>query len=164
ARHGNASTGAILLGPSLLQAAVSPIRIAGRVRGVLVLASACDDTLARRIRNLTRAEITIVARGAALASTLERPEERRDAALLAGGLAGQRIVLPLRGLVDAAAAMEQGDYERPIGVRRRDEIGVLAVSFEAMRGHQKERVEALRDLTRLRSEFIAMTARELEPT
>jgi signal transduction histidine kinase len=83
------------------------------------------------------------------------------AAMLAGWLAAQVVVTPLRRLVAAATAMERGDYERPIGVRSHDEIGYLARRFEEMREHERQRISALRGLTRMRSEFIGMASREL---
>lgn len=54
---------------------------------------------------------------------------------------GRRITRPLASLTDAAEAIEGGDYSRRIPSPRRDEIGRLARSFDAM----ARKVEASRD-------------------
>jgi two-component system, OmpR family, phosphate regulon sensor histidine kinase PhoR len=49
-----------------------------------------------------------------------------------GYLVSQRIVLPLNHLVQTSAAVSQGNLSQRSGIKREDEIGVLAESFDNM--------------------------------
>ena len=62
-------------------------------------------------------------------------------ALIAIGsvLTARRIITPLRALTASARQLAQGDYDQPLPIDRRDEIGELAQGFEAMRQAVKER-------------------------
>jgi signal transduction histidine kinase len=82
-------------------------------------------------------------------------------ALLAGGLIAHRITSPVLQLVRGAEAMEQGNYEFPLDVKSRDEIGYLASRFGDMREKQRQVVTSLEDLARVRSEFISVASHEL---
>lgn len=58
-------------------------------------------------------------------------------ALLALGLAGaillsRNITQPLRALTEAASAISSGDYSRTVDIRRDDELGALANTFNSM--------------------------------
>jgi signal transduction histidine kinase len=75
---------------------------------------------------------------------------------IAGHLTG-----PIRQLVRAAEAMEAGRWDAPIHTTRRDEIGSLAVRFEQMRARQRVYVEGLEEMSRAKSEFIAVASHEL---
>jgi len=75
---------------------------------------------------------------------------------IAGHLTG-----PIRQLVRAAEAMEAGRWDAPIHTGRRDEIGSLAVRFEQMRARQRVYVEGLEEMSRAKSEFIAVASHEL---
>ncbi len=71
------------------------------------------------------------------------------------------ITSPVRQLVAAAHAMEQGGWDAPIDRRRADELGQLAASFDDMRKRQREYVHHLEDVARAKSEFIAVASHEL---
>ncbi len=55
------------------------------------------------------------------------------ASLLGSLLLAAGVTRPLAKLVRAAVRIEEGDYQAPVGIRRRDEIGVLAHSIDHMR-------------------------------
>lgn len=57
--------------------------------------------------------------------------------------------------------MERGNYDFPLGVHARDEIGRLAARFEVMRERQRDHVKSLEETARLKSEFISVASHEL---
>jgi signal transduction histidine kinase len=83
------------------------------------------------------------------------------AALIAGWVIADRIVAPVNQIVLGAEAMERGDYEYPLVVRREDEIGYLAERFREMRQQQRLHMERLQEADRAKSEFISLASHEL---
>ncbi len=65
---------------------------------------------------------------------------------LAGGLlgaglawrAGRKLEQPIAALIKGADRIGQGDYTRPVDVRRRDELGELQQALERMRGRLRQ--------------------------
>jgi diguanylate cyclase (GGDEF)-like protein len=53
--------------------------------------------------------------------------------ILASALIALNITRPLSALADSATRIRAGDYDTPVSVERRDEIGTLAESLDAMR-------------------------------
>ncbi|HEY2956327.1 MAG TPA: ATP-binding protein [Candidatus Eisenbacteria bacterium] len=82
-------------------------------------------------------------------------------ALLAGLLIAARIVAPVKRLVRGAEEMEVGNYDYPLAIKSRDEIGYLAARFEEMRRQQRAYVATLQEAARMKSEFIAVASHEL---
>ena len=72
-------------------------------------------------------------------------------ATLIGGLGVWRIVEPLRSLADTAARVSAGDLEARTGIRRSDEIGVLAATFDSMVARVGENVGELEERVRERT-------------
>jgi signal transduction histidine kinase len=58
----------------------------------------------------------------------------------------RRITRPIEELQIAANAIALGDYTKPVMVFSNDEIGLLATSFEAMRGMVKEYTDRLQEM------------------
>jgi signal transduction histidine kinase len=81
--------------------------------------------------------------------------------LVAGALISDRITSPVQRLVRGAEEMERGNYDFPLQVRSRDEIGYLATRFEEMRSQQRAYVSSLEEVARLKSEFISVASHEL---
>ena len=73
----------------------------------------------------------------------------------------ERILAPVNQIVRSAEAMERGDYDYPLDVRRQDEIGYLATRFREMRQRQRAYVSSLEEVTRAKSEFISLASHEL---
>ncbi len=79
-------------------------------------------------------------------------DQTRNALLLAAGLAiagglfvaalawraGRRLERPIAALIRGADRIGQGDYSRPLDVRRRDEMGELQQALERMRGRLRQ--------------------------
>jgi signal transduction histidine kinase len=82
------------------------------------------------------------------------------AVLLGLGVAAG-ITRPIRRLVQAANEMRVGNYEFPLNVRSRDEMGRLAEDFETMRAAQRSEIERLGEIDRMKSNFIAVASHEI---
>jgi len=107
------------------QALVIPVDDNDDARIVAILHRSLDSALAafERLRN-----ILIVLAVLSLALSI------------VGSIAVARnITRPLETLADAASRIEHGDYIEPVNLQRADEIGVLASSFNHMRGGIAER-------------------------
>ncbi len=83
------------------------------------------------------------------------------AALLIGFLISERITSPVSRLVGAAEEMERGNYDYPIEVASRDEIGYLAERFGDMRQKQRTYVKHLEEAARVKAQFISVASHEL---
>jgi signal transduction histidine kinase len=83
------------------------------------------------------------------------------AALIAGILVSQRITTPINKIVHAAAEIERGNYDSPLKITSKDEIGYLAQRFEEMRAHERAYVRSLQEVARIKSEFISVASHEL---
>jgi signal transduction histidine kinase len=82
------------------------------------------------------------------------------AVLLGLGVAAG-VTRPIRRLVQAANEMRVGNYEFPLNVRSRDEMGRLASDFEAMRAAQREEIARLGEIDRMKSNFITVASHEI---
>ena len=81
--------------------------------------------------------------------------------LLVGGLVSAGITRPIRRLVEAANAMRVGNFDFPLQIRSRDELGNLADRFEEMRAAQRLEIERLEEIDRMKSNFIAIASHEI---
>lgn len=72
--------------------------------------------------------------------------------ILIGYLISQRITIPLGALVRTSQAVAEGDLEQRTGVGSRDEIGVLATTFDQMTERLAERTRALEELLEAQKE------------
>ncbi|OIP71765.1 MAG: hypothetical protein AUK43_05225 [Oscillatoriales cyanobacterium CG2_30_40_61] len=89
-------------------------------------------------------------------------------ATLIGLLTAQWIVKPILQLNIAAKKIAQGDWEQKVNLKRKDELGQLAKSFNSMAKQLKEsfkileaKNEELQHLDQLKDEFLANTSHEL---
>ena len=82
-------------------------------------------------------------------------------AIIIGLMVSVEITRPVLELVRAAEEMERGNYDSPLVVRSRDEIGYLAERFRDMRQNEREYVNALEEIARLKSDFISVVSHEL---
>ncbi|WP_052331044.1 SpoIIE family protein phosphatase [Planktothrix agardhii] len=89
-------------------------------------------------------------------------------ATLIGLLTAQWIVKPILQLNIAAKKIAQGDWEQKVNLKREDELGQLAKSFNSMAKQLKEsftileaKNEELQHLDQLKDEFLANTSHEL---
>ena len=83
------------------------------------------------------------------------------AALLAAFLIAERMLAPVRRLVRGAEEMELGNYDYPLDLSSRDEIGYLARRFDEMRRQQRAYIGSLQEAARVKTEFITVASHEL---
>lgn len=81
--------------------------------------------------------------------------------LTVGYLISRGITAPVRTLVRGAEEMERGNYDYPLDVRSRDEIGYLALRFRDMRRQQQVYVKSLEEVARLKGDFVDVASHEL---
>lgn len=89
--------------------------------------------------------------------------------VIAVGFAISRLITrPLYSLVNISQAIAGGDLDKRTGIRSRDEIGELAVTFDNMTGKLQERTreleqinERLRRIDKTKTNFIQISAHEL---
>jgi signal transduction histidine kinase len=219
--------------------AIIPVFVGGKSAGALILGSHLGQSLAERLRSLTRSEVVLLSGSGVTASTLRddrdsrallaelrarasgassapargevldlhasrqrylvllrnfpnsNPAERQSYALVrsldaetqflsaiqkrlarlglivgllslcAGLLISKGITSPIQRLVRGAEEMELGNYDYPLNVKSRDEIGYLAVRFQDMRQHLRSYVVNLREVARVKSEFLSVASHEL---
>jgi signal transduction histidine kinase len=72
------------------------------------------------------------------------------------------VTRPLRRIVDAAVRLRGGDYEAAVTMTGDDEVARLAQTFDAMREDLRAYVTHLRDVDRLKSDFLALAGHELK--
>ena len=84
------------------------------------------------------------------------------AAMLVGFFVSERITRPVQRLVRGAEEMERGNYDYPLDVKSRDEIGYLAPALSARCGSASARTSAAcEEVARMKSEFISVASHEL---
>lgn len=83
-------------------------------------------------------------------------------AALLGGFGLWRLVQPLRSLAVTAARVSGGDLDARTGIRRADEIGVLAETFDAMVARVGENVGLLEERVRARTDQLQRANADLE--
>jgi len=88
--------------------------------------------------------------------------------ILIGYVVARIITNPLQSLVNTSQAISRGDLSRRTGIQNKDEIGVLAKSFDHMtenleqRTHELERTNrVLEQMDRAKGSFIHISAHEL---
>jgi signal transduction histidine kinase len=83
------------------------------------------------------------------------------AALMTGLIFSAQILQPIQSLVRGAREMEKGNYDHPLGIRRKDELGYLADRFVDMRQRERSYLGSLEQATRLKSHFLSIASHEL---
>lgn len=108
--------------------------VAKRIERLKLAIKEEQDTLGPAAEQALTNSVIIAAVVSVLAITL---------GLVAAGVIGAGITRPIRRLTEAATAMGKGDLEQVIDTSRKDEIGVLAGSFSAMRESITSQVNVL---------------------
>lgn len=80
----------------------------------------------------------------------------------------RQIIDPLYRLVNTSQAISAGDLEQRTGIISKDEIGILAKSFDGMTANLQERTvqleranQILKNIDKTKSNFIQISAHEL---
>ena len=75
---------------------------------------------------------------------------------------GQRALAPIQGIADAASKIAAGDLTQRVEVKRRDEIGVLASSFNHMASSLAQMTHGLEEKVEQRTEELSRVNAELQ--
>ena len=138
ALDGRSRSGILVEGSAHYQATVTPIRAHGRVVGALLLGARVGEPLARRLRNMTRSEVTFIHNRGSIGSTLDGP---RRAALLdalaaqpGGGVPAHSTMLEMKIGSESYVTLV-----RPIphSISRKPHFYVMQRSLEAEAGSLK---------------------------
>ena len=76
-------------------------------------------------------------------------------------IVSKTLLSPIQGMTKAAEAMADGDFSRKIKVDSKDEIGILAETFNDMAMQIETMLEELKNAEKLRREFVANVSHEL---
>jgi len=71
------------------------------------------------------------------------------------------LLSPIQGITKAAEAMADGNFSSKIKVESKDEIGILATTFNDMAAQIEAMLEELKNAEKLRREFVANVSHEL---
>ncbi|NLG24058.1 MAG: sensor histidine kinase, partial [Clostridiales bacterium] len=75
-----------------------------------------------------------------------------------------RLVKPIRSMAEAAREIAHGQFDRRLGIRRGDEVGALAASFDAMCDDMERLLKRLSEENELRNRLnLEMLRAQLEP-
>ncbi|NNL65387.1 MAG: HAMP domain-containing protein [Myxococcales bacterium] len=110
---------------------VVPIRSAGGIEIAAVLQRSLSEALAPYLR---LRDLLLLVFGLGLL-----------ASLVGGSLTAAQVTRPVEALARAARRVSEGDYDEPVQVAQRDELGLLASSFNDMMKGLSER-DRVRDL------------------
>ena len=108
-----------------------PVRGTGGIQIAAVLQRSLEEALAPYLR-LRRLLVGVFGLGLLIS-------------LVGGSLVAAQVTKPVAELADAARRVAEGEYEEPVTVAQRDELGLLADSFNAMMKGLSER-DRVRDL------------------
>ena len=83
-------------------------------------------------------------------------------ALTVAYFVSRSITLPIRQMKETAEQIAKGDFAPRVRIRSRDELGELADSLNAMADELQQKMEDLRQMDRVRTDFVANVSHELK--
>jgi len=83
-------------------------------------------------------------------------------ALIAAYFVSRSITLPIRQMRETAQQIAKGDFGRRVRIKSKDELGELAESLNTMADELQQKMENLRRLDRIRTDFVANVSHELK--
>lgn len=72
------------------------------------------------------------------------------------------ITFPIREMKDAAQQIAKGDFSRKVRIKSKDELGELAKSLNTMADELQQKMENLKRMDRIRTDFVANVSHELK--
>ena len=72
------------------------------------------------------------------------------------------ITLPISRMQDAAQRIAKGDFSRKVEIKSRDELGQLAKSLNIMAAELQQKMENLKRMDNIRTDFVANVSHELK--
>jgi len=83
-------------------------------------------------------------------------------ALVVAYFVSRSIILPIRQMKETARRFAKGDFSRKIKVKSKDELGELARSLNTMADELQQKIENLKRMDRMRTDFVANVSHELK--
>ena len=83
-------------------------------------------------------------------------------ALIVAYFVSRNITLPIRQMQETAQQIAKGDFGRRVRIKSKDELGELAKSFNTMADELQQKMENLRRMDRMRTDFVANVSHELK--
>ncbi len=83
-------------------------------------------------------------------------------ALIAAYFVSRSITLPIRQMRETAQQIAKGEFGRRVRIKSKDELGELAESLNTMADELQQKMENLRRLDRMRTDFVANVSHELK--
>jgi len=83
-------------------------------------------------------------------------------ALIAAYFVSRSITLPIRQMRETAQQIAKGDFGRRVRIKSKDELGELAESLNTMADELQQKMENLKRLDRVRTDFVANLSHELK--
>ena len=72
------------------------------------------------------------------------------------------ITFPISRMQDAAQRIAKGDFSRKVKIKSKDELGELAKSLNTMAAELQQKMENLKQMDRVRTDFVANVSHELK--
>jgi two-component system phosphate regulon sensor histidine kinase PhoR len=83
-------------------------------------------------------------------------------ALIAAYFVSRSITLPIRQVKETARQIAKGDFGRRVRIKSKGELGELAESLNTMADELQQKMENLKQLDRVRTDFVANVSHELK--
>ena len=83
-------------------------------------------------------------------------------ALIVAYFVSRNITLPIRQMQETAQQIAKGDFGRRVRIKSKDELGELAKSLNTMADELQQKMENLRRMDRMRTDFVANVSHELK--
>ena len=83
-------------------------------------------------------------------------------ALIVAYFVSRSITLPIRQMRETARQIAKGDFGRRVRIKSKDEVGELAESLNTMADELQQKMENLKRLDRVRTDFVANVSHELK--
>ena len=83
-------------------------------------------------------------------------------ALIVAYFVSRSITLPIRQMKETAQQIAKGDFDRRVRIKSKGELGELAESLNTMADELQQKMENLKRLDRVRTDFVANVSHELK--
>ncbi len=83
-------------------------------------------------------------------------------ALIVAYFVSRSITLPIRQMRETAQQIAKGDFDRRVRIKSKGELGELAGSLNTMADELQQKMENLKQLDRVRTDFVANVSHELK--
>jgi signal transduction histidine kinase len=83
-------------------------------------------------------------------------------ALIVAYFVSQSITSPIRDMKETAQRIAKGDFSKKVRIKSRNELGDLAKSLNTMSDELQQKIENLKQMDRIRTDFVANVSHELK--